>query len=137
MKSSTFELDLRQIIIIIIYSGYPLFSVGPAKIMYNTVTIQCDTIPPNTIRYEYLKHTGSMTICTYRLHILYIFYSFINIISLMLASLPRKAIRSSLRQRVQRPHSDFHRKKHRQRFSLHFPRTSTSRAAALREKDHW
>ena len=36
------------IIIIIIYSGYPLhrsvFQWGPAKIMYNTVTIQCDTI---------------------------------------------------------------------------------------------
>ena len=54
MKSSTFELDLRQIIIIIIYSGYPLFSVGPAKIMYNTVTIQCDTIPPN-VQYDTIR----------------------------------------------------------------------------------
>ena len=40
--------------IIIIYSGYPphrsVFKWAPAKIMYNTVTIQCDTIRCYTIR---------------------------------------------------------------------------------------
>ena len=37
-----------KVIIIIIYSGYPLlrsvFQWGPGKIMYNTVTIRYDTI---------------------------------------------------------------------------------------------
>ena len=55
------NLDFKQlffvflIIIIIIYSGYPLhrsvFQWGPAKIMYNTVTIRYDTMRYDTISF--------------------------------------------------------------------------------------
>ena len=50
-----YVLEVCFTLIIIIYSGYPLhrsvFQWGPAKIMYNTVTIQCDTIIRDTISF--------------------------------------------------------------------------------------
>ena len=52
-------------IIIIVYSGYPLhrsvFQWGPAKIMYNTVTIHCDTIRYDT-RYDMIIYGYDMFI---------------------------------------------------------------------------
>ena len=53
----TFNVTL---IIIIIYSGYPLhrsvFQWGPAKFMYNTVTIQYNTIQYDTMRYDTIRY---------------------------------------------------------------------------------
>ena len=47
--------------IIIIYSGYPphrsVFQWGPAKIMYNTVTIQYNTMRYDTILYHTMRDT--------------------------------------------------------------------------------
>ena len=54
--------------IIIIYSGYPLyrsvFQWGPAKIMYNTVTIQYNTINDENWFWEFNDFNNNLTTCT-------------------------------------------------------------------------